>query len=88
MEGQDHCIDCQRWEKSYEMATLSHFRLRSQFQIASFCGDPESVQKIGAEIRNSQARMKALKEAAQTHRRLVHGSAVFALRVRPQVRGC
>jgi hypothetical protein len=74
MESYDQCIDCQRWGKTYEMATVSYFKLRSQFQIASLCDDPESVQKIVFEINSSRVRIESLREAGQKHRGLVHGS--------------
>jgi hypothetical protein len=59
--------DSQDWVKTYEMATLTFFRLQSQFQLALLCDDLESSQKLALEVDEASVRRLELAEAARTH---------------------
>ena len=78
MERPHGCSDCQHWEKTYEMVTLSYFRLQSQFQIAALCCDPEVTAKLASEIQEAAARRSEIRDATRRHLDSIHVSALEA----------
>ena len=68
MEQRAKCGDCQYWEKTYETATLTFFRLQSQFQIASLSGDVKASEQLACELDLAAIRRLELREVSRTHR--------------------
>jgi hypothetical protein len=59
--------DSQDWVKTYEMATLTFFRLQNQFQLALLCGDLASSRKLALQVDEAAVRRIELAEAARRH---------------------
>lgn len=67
-----NCSDCDAWEKSYETATLTFFRLQGQFRVASLTANVETTQRLSLEVDQAAARKHELREAGRKHWDTVH----------------